>query len=90
MIILILDFRYSKRRSNVRRKHRFCLKLVYRRFRGHWSRLDFRNSKWRIQYVGEKFEKSSKLISKLVSEVFAVADDDFAIRLSQLKMADAI
>ena len=48
---------------------------------------DFRNSKCRIQYNNEEYEKSLNFVPNWYTEILELADYDFAIRFSKLKMA---
>ena len=51
---------------------------------------DFRNSKWRTQYAGIIFWKANDFHITLYSKVLEVADYEFDIGFSELKMADPI
>ena len=55
-----------------------------------YLKLDFQNSKWRIQNGGRQVENPINFCDTLYSKVFGVADYESEIRLSKFKIADLI
>ena len=53
-------------------------------------KLDFPNSKWRIQYGEDQIEKSNNFSDTLYSVVFRVADYKFEIRFSKFESNMAV
>ena len=53
-------------------------------------KLDFENSKWRIQYGGRQIESFINFYDTLYLVVFGDADYESEIRFSKFKMADPI
>ena len=70
---------------------RILVKVAVHRFLGSLNPKlvsDFQNSKWRIQYGGQNFEKCSELDEIGRIQVFGVAESKSVIKFSKLKMAD--
>ena len=53
-------------------------------------KLDFENSKWRIQYGGRQMKNFNNFPDIVYSRIFGVADYESEIRFWKFKMADPI
>jgi len=91
IIFKMADFPYG--RHEILKISQISVKLCIQKF--SWLlitnlTMDFRNSKWRIQYGGHEILETSNFRGTLYSEVFMVTDYEFNNGFPKFKMADPI